>query len=101
MRDAGAGAQPSVTIQNLSDADRAIFFHMSEGIELIPLPWIKVLKSIKTNRPFLEIPERFGLIEDPADPDHLPIGITASTSPGATCSGGWWGSIARHATSAP
>jgi mono/diheme cytochrome c family protein len=79
---AGAGAQPSVTIQNLSDGDRAIFFHMSEGIELVPLPWIKVLKSIKTNRPFLQIPERFGLIEDPADPDHLPIGITASTSRG-------------------
>ena len=79
---AAAGAQASGPVQGLSDGDRAIFFHLSEGIELVPLSWIKVLKSIKTASPFLEFPERFGLIEDPADPDHLPIGITASTTRG-------------------
>jgi mono/diheme cytochrome c family protein len=79
---AGANARPPGTIQNLSDADRALLFHRPEGIELVPLPWIKALKSIKTNQPFLEFPERFGLLPDPEDPDHLPIGITASATRG-------------------
>jgi hypothetical protein len=80
---AGAGARPSGTIQGLSAKDQASLFHQSEGIELVPLAWIKALKSIKTNSPFLAFPERFGLLPDPEDPDGLPIGITAAPSPGA------------------
>ena len=79
---AGA-AQAMGPVQGLSAHQRQDLFHVSEGIELVPLAWIKALKSIKTNRPFLEIPERFGLIADPANTDHLPIGITASPSRGA------------------
>ena len=69
-------------IQGLARDDVVTFFHRSEGIELVPLAWIKALKSIKTNRPFLDFPERFGLLPDPSDADHLPVGITASPSRG-------------------
>lgn len=70
-------------LQGLDADRRQKLYHLSEGIELVPLSWVKALKSIKTNRPFLEYPERFGLIPDKTDPDGLPIGITASPSRGA------------------
>src|SRR5690242_18966949 len=38
-------------MQGLSKHDRAIFFHMAEGSELIPLAWVRALKSTKTSRP--------------------------------------------------
>jgi mono/diheme cytochrome c family protein len=76
-------AQPPATMQGLTSDQRKDLFHLSEGIELVPLAWIKALKSIKTNRPFLEFPERFGLLPDPENKDQLPIGITASPSRGA------------------
>jgi hypothetical protein len=78
-----AAAQPPGPIQGLGPDKQKDLFHRSEGIELVPLAWMKALKSIKTNRPFLEFPERFGLIPDPANPDGLPIGITASPSRGS------------------
>ncbi len=79
---AGANGGANGAIQGLARDDVVTFFHRSEGIELVPLAWIKALKSIKTNRPFLDFPERFGLLPDPSDADHLPVGITASPSRG-------------------
>ena len=42
-----------------------MFYHLSEGSEIFPLDWLMALKSVKTGKPFLEDPERFGLIQDP------------------------------------
>jgi len=80
-----AGGQPGAptSLQGLSKDDQAILFHMAEGSELIPLAWVRALKSIKTSRPFLELPQRFGLMPDPDNADGLPIGITAAPSRGA------------------
>jgi hypothetical protein len=69
--------------QGLSKEDRAIFFHKAEGSELVPLAWAKAMTSIRTSRPFLELPERFGFIPDPEDAAGLPIGLTAAPSRGA------------------
>jgi hypothetical protein len=80
---AAAAAQPPGPVQGLAPGQLKDLFHMSEGIELVPLAWIKALKSVKTGQPFLQVPERFGLIPDPSNADHLPIGITASPSRGA------------------
>lgn len=79
----GAAVPAGARLQGLDATHRQQLYHLSEGIELVPLSWIKVLRSIRTNRPFLEFPERFGLIPDGDDPDGLPIGVTASPSRGA------------------
>ncbi len=64
----------------LSTNERDRFNHLSMGSELIPLEWLRVLRSHKTGQPFLEQIERFGLIEDPRDPNGLPLGLTAAPS---------------------
>ncbi len=69
-------------VQNWSAGDRRDFYHLAEGSELYPLDWIKALISVKTGKPFLEQPERFGLIADPSDPDGLPMGVTGHESRG-------------------
>src|SRR5262249_22559181 len=58
-RAASAAARPQGTIQGLSEKDRTTLYHLSEGIELVPLAWLKAVKSLKTNSPFLQFPERF------------------------------------------
>jgi mono/diheme cytochrome c family protein len=60
-----------------------MLYHLSEGSEIFPLDWLMALKSDKTGKPFLEDPERFGLIQDPEGLEvpgygrvKLPIGLT-------------------------
>ena len=67
---------------------RRMLYHLAEGSEIFPLDWLMALKSVKTGKPFLEDPERFGLIQDPEIleiPGHegvrLPIGLTIGTPP--------------------
>ena len=62
---------------------RRMLYHLSEGSEIFPLDWLLALKSVKTGKPFLEDPERFGLIQDPEGLEvpgygrvKLPIGLT-------------------------
>jgi len=64
----------------LPAADRAVFYHLAEGSEIIPLAWMKALRDPATNRPVLENPERFGMIADPGNPDGLPVGGTADVT---------------------
>jgi mono/diheme cytochrome c family protein len=80
-----AGRQPPgpAVLQGLSKGDRALFFHAAEGSELIPLAWVKALRSVKTARPFLELTERFGLMPDHEDAAGRPIGVTAAMARGA------------------
>jgi len=72
---------PAISSSGLSDADRHVFYHLEEGSEVIPLDWLLALKQKGTQKPFLQNPERFGLIADddnPANPYHLPVGMTAA-----------------------
>lgn len=78
----GAEARGQGPFQGLDPGQVKDLFHRPEGIELVPLSWIKAMRSIRTNDAFLKFPERFGLIPDPTDPDGLPVGITASPSRG-------------------
>ena len=63
-----------------------MLYHLAEGSEIFPLDWLLALKSVKTGKPFLEEPERFGLIQDPEALEvpgyrklKLPIGLTIGT----------------------
>jgi mono/diheme cytochrome c family protein len=62
-----------------SMVERAQYYHLPEGSELMPYLILANLMSVKTGKPFLEGMERFGFIDDAvssANPHGLPIGIT-------------------------
>ena len=61
-REAGEHARPA---ESAATARRRMLYHLPEGSEIFPLDWLLALKSAKTGKPFLEDPERFGLIPDP------------------------------------
>ncbi len=79
----GAAQQPAgrtITFpQGWSAAERREFYHLSLGSEIFPVSWTRALTSVATRRPFLEGLDRFGFLDDPAGPGHLPIGLTAQT----------------------
>ncbi len=82
-REAGEHARPA---ESAATARRRMLYHLPEGSEIFPLDWLLALKSAKTGKPFLEDPERFGLIPDPETLDipglegvRLPIGLTVGT----------------------
>ncbi|MFM8497019.1 MAG: hypothetical protein ACKOEM_16090 [Planctomycetia bacterium] len=64
----------------LTPAERASFYHLDEGGEIIPLDWLRALTSARTGRPFMERLERIGFIADPLDPQGLPVGMTVRRS---------------------
>ncbi len=68
----------AATTQGWTVAERADFDHLALGSELFPLAWAEALDSAITGKPFLTGLDRHGLIDDPADPNHLPIGLTAA-----------------------
>jgi len=88
IRQAGPlPASPRAAGQNgLTDADRANFYHLSEGGELFPLDWLLALDvEVPANdgsvhvRRFLDNIERFGLLPDSrhqGNPYGLPVGIS-------------------------
>jgi cytochrome c peroxidase len=81
-----AANQANGHAKNSEASRRRMLYHLAEGSEIFPLDWLLALRSAKTGKPFLEDPERFGLI-----PDHepleipglesvrLPIGLTIGT----------------------
>lgn len=76
---------PSAAAGNgLQGAERDRWHHLAEGSELYPLAWILALEQPGTGKPFLDNPERFGLIADSVpsaeNPYGLPIGMTAEVS---------------------
>jgi hypothetical protein len=73
-------AAPPEKVQGLTDAEREQFYHLAEGSELYPLAWLRALESSTTHRPFLDDLQRFGFLDDPMNPDGLPVGITAHES---------------------
>ncbi|HEX8455061.1 MAG TPA: di-heme-cytochrome C peroxidase [Longimicrobium sp.] len=76
--EAGTTDPPSSTEPRpLTSQERKTFYHLTEGSEVIPLDWVRALRDSSTGRPFLENPERFGLIADSANAYRLPVGVTA------------------------
>ena len=65
----------------LSGADRQNFYHLAEGSEIFPYAWMKALQTAN-GQPFLQNPERFGLIPDPGNTAGLPIGLTVANRRG-------------------
>ena len=66
-----------------SEAERAEYYHLPEGSELMPYALLVNLTSVKTGKPFLERMERFGFLPDnagPSNPYGMPIGLTVSQS---------------------
>jgi RoxA-like, cytochrome c-like len=84
-------APPTPVGQNgLSESERAMFYHLSEGGELFPVDWLLALELETTAsdgtlqvRPFLANIERYGLLSDPksvGNPDGLPVGVSLGRS---------------------
>ena len=46
----------AVTLSNLTDADRQVFYHLEEGSEVFPLDWILALRQKDTNSPSFRTP---------------------------------------------
>jgi mono/diheme cytochrome c family protein len=66
-----------------TEPERAEYYHLAEGSELMPYAVLAHLVSVKTGKPFLQQMERFGFVPDPpgpANPHGLPIGITVASS---------------------
>src|ERR1039458_1815866 len=73
-----------------SSAERAEFYHLAEGRELMPDPLVANLKSVKTGKPFLENMERFGFLPDAksaTNPYGMPVGMTVARSRNASSAG--------------
>ena len=73
-----------------SAAERAEYYHLAEGSELIPYAVLANVVSVKTGKPFVQQMERFGFIADPtgpANPHGLPVGVTVAKSRNATAGG--------------
>src|ERR1700682_2599387 len=81
--NAPSPAPPSGIIaeNGLSGSDRQNFYHLPEGSELYPYAWMKALRTAN-DQPFLQNPERFGLIPDPGNTAGLPIGLTVANRRG-------------------
>jgi mono/diheme cytochrome c family protein len=70
---------PAWSANGWSGAERAEYYHLPEGSELMPYAIVANLTSVKTGKPFLENMERFGFVADPVsatNPHGLPIGLT-------------------------
>lgn len=63
----------------LQGVDQVRWHHLAEGSELYPLAWLLALETT-AGKPFLDNPERFGLLPEKVSPENpygLPVGVTA------------------------
>ncbi len=73
-----------------SDAERAEYYHLPEGSELMPYTLLANLVSVRTGKPFFQQMDRFGFLDDSVGADNphgLPVGITAGPSRNASARG--------------
>lgn len=93
--DAAPGNEVSsagpATDSGLSAAEREDFYHTPEGSALFPLDWLRALRDKNTGKPFLENPQRFGLLPDPNHPLKLPVGLAPEVPRGTSAFGQWVG----------
>ncbi|HEV7472843.1 MAG TPA: di-heme-cytochrome C peroxidase, partial [Pyrinomonadaceae bacterium] len=71
----------SKATNGLAGPDQQAFYHLPEGSELFPFAWMKALHTAN-DQPFLQNPERFGLLSDPDNAQGLPIGLTVANRRG-------------------
>ena len=62
----------------LSDAERADFYHLSEGSELIPRKWFDALKAKDADGKRVFFKDQLGSLGFLADPGQLPVGLTSA-----------------------
>ena len=62
----------------LSEAQRAEYYHLSQGSEILPWPVLTAVEVADpaSRRPFVENLSRYGLLPDPGRADGLPVGLT-------------------------
>jgi hypothetical protein len=72
---AGGDGQLVVLDSGLTPAERALFYHVPLGSEILPVAWLRALQDPQTGKPFLDGVDRFGVLPDPGHPDGLPIGF--------------------------
>jgi cytochrome c5 len=73
-----------------STAERAEYYHLMEGSELMPYVLLANVTSIKTGKPFLQDLDRFGFLPDSksaSNPEGLPVGMTVGRSRNASTQG--------------
>jgi len=87
----GATTEAATQVTGLTADERKDFYHTPEGSALFPLDWLRVLRDKDTSRPFLENPERFGLLPDPQHPLKLPVGMAPEVPRGTSAFGQWVG----------
>ena len=81
---------PTYLENGWTPGERAQYYHLAEGSELMPYALLANLKSSTTGKPFLEGMDRFGFLPDPAGPTNphgLPVGVTVSHSRNAGTAG--------------
>ena len=73
----------------LTPGERQALYHLAEGSEIFPIDWLRALRSVRTDKPFLDNLERFGLLPDvdgppiPGEPDRkLSVGLTLAVPRG-------------------
>lgn len=78
---ASVPAAPPRTLESgLSPTERALFYHIPLGSEIIPLSWMEALTDVKTGKRFLDVVDRFGMLADADHPLGLPIGMSHANS---------------------
>jgi hypothetical protein len=90
QRSGGAEAGLVYSENGWTGEERAQYYHLAEGSELMPYALLANLKSATTGKPFLEGMERFGFLPDstgPMNPHGLPVGMTISRSRNAGTAG--------------
>ena len=62
----------------LSEAQRAEYYHLSQGSEILPWPVLTAVEVADpaSRKPFVENLSRYGLLPDPGRADGLPVGLT-------------------------
>jgi mono/diheme cytochrome c family protein len=86
----GAEAAMIYSANGWTNAERAQYYHLAEGSELMPYALLANLTSSNTGKPFLQDMERFGFLPDaagPMNPRGLPVGVTVSRSRNAGTAG--------------
>jgi hypothetical protein len=87
---APAAADPVFLQQWPDPAQRQQFYNQDQGSQLIPLAWLRALKT-PTGQPFLgDQLARYGYLANPQSPNQLPVGFTINSAPdgayaGMTC----------------
>jgi hypothetical protein len=87
---APAEAAETYAANGWSGAERAEYYHLAEGSELMPYDLLANLKSVKTGKPFLEDMDRFGFLPDAigaTNPYGMPVGMTVGRSRNASVQG--------------